>query len=117
MRSSLAVAAGAAIGAGARWAVGEVLATDGFPWATLLVNLVGAAAIGFAAVRLVRGTVAWSFVVTGLLGGLTTASAFGVDTRGLLDDGRVLSAVTYVAVSVAGSLVATSIARTEGQRW
>ncbi len=117
MRSSFAVAVGAAIGAGARWAVGEAMTADGFPWATLLVNLVGAAAIGFAAVRLVRGTVAWSFVVTGLLGGLTTASTFGVDTRRLLADGRLPAALAYVAVSVAGSLVATSIARTEGQRW
>lgn len=115
MRTPIAVVAGAALGAGGRWAVAELLAGDTFPWATLLVNLVGCAAIGLAAVRVVRGTTAWYFLVTGLLGGLTTASTFAVDTRRLLDDGRPLVALAYIALSVGGGLAATSLARTRGQ--
>lgn len=111
-----AVAVGAALGAGSRWGVGELLATDGFPWATLTVNLIGCTLVGLAAVRLVRGTALWSFVVTGFLGGLTTASTFAVDTRGLLDDGRPFVALTYLAVSVGGGLIATSVVRTRGLR-
>lgn len=113
---TVAVAAGAILGAGGRWATGEILAGGSFPWATLLVNLIGCAAIGVAAVRLERGTAVWSFVVTGLLGGLTTASAFGVDTRRLLDDGRPGSALLYVAASVLGGVVVTATARARGRR-
>lgn len=115
MRSAFAVATGAALGAAARWAVGELLATDGFPWATLVVNLVGCALIGLAAVRLVRGSARWYLVVTGVLGGFTTASTFAVDTRRLLAEGRPAVALAYVALSVGGGLVATSVTRTRGQ--
>lgn len=113
MRSAVAVGVGAGLGAGGRWGVGELTGPGGFPWATLLVNLLGAALIGWAAARLVRGTVAWAFVVTGLLGGFTTASAFAEDTRRLLADGRPALATTYVAASVLGAVVATSTVR----RW
>lgn len=116
MRSSLAVAAGAALGATARWWLSEVLAGDGFPWATLIVNVLGCAAIGFVAIRLERGTLWWYFTATGLLGGLTTASAFAAETRQLVDDGRPAAAALYVIASVAGGLVATSAARTGAMR-
>ena len=112
MRSSIAVAAGAALGAGSRWWVGELLASDRFPWATLLVNLLGCGVIGALAIRLERGTDAWYFAVTGLLGGLTTASTFAVETRQLLDDGRTAVAAAYVLASVVGGLAAVSAART-----
>ena len=111
MRTTLAVAAGAAIGASARWGVGEAMSADGFPWATLIVNVLGCALIGWCAMRLRRGTVAWCFVVTGCLGGFTTASAFALDTRHLLDQGRTTVAVLYVVVSVVGGLAAAASTR------
>lgn len=117
MRTSVAVAAGAALGASARWWSGELLASDGFPWATLLVNLVGCAAIGWIAIGLGRRTVVWYFTVTGCLGGFTTASAFAVETRSLLDDGRPATAAAYVVASVGLGLAAVSAGRTVAQRW
>jgi CrcB protein len=111
MRSSLAVAVGAALGAGGRWAVAEALSGGRFPWPTLLVNLAGCAAIGAASVRLRRGTDLWYFCVTGLLGGFTTASTFGVETRDLLADGRAVTAAGYVAASVLGGIAAVSWTR------
>jgi fluoride exporter len=116
MQSSLAVAVGAVIGASTRWLAGEALTSDGFPWATLLVNLLGCAAIGWFAMRLRRGTVAWYFVVTGCLGGFTTASTFAVETRQLVDDGRGATALLYVAVSVVGGIAAAAGTRTRAQR-
>lgn len=116
MQSSAAVALGAVLGASGRWAIGEALASDGFPWATLLVNLVGCAAIGWFASRLQRGTVAWYFVITGVLGGFTTASAFAVEARQLVDDDRAVTALVYVAVSIVGGLVAVAAARHQAQR-
>lgn len=117
MRTSLVVALGAALGASARWWVGDVVPSAGFPWATLLVNVVGCTAVGWCAIGLVRGTAAWCFVVTGCLGGFTTASAFAVETRRLLDDGRTALASLYVIVSVTLGLAAVSAARAGALRW
>lgn len=116
MSSSSAVAAGTALGASARWAIGATLTTGTFPWATLAVNLLGCAAVGWCAIRLRRGTVLWYFVVTGCLGGFTTASAFGVETRTLLDDGRVLTALVYVVVSIVGGTAAVAASRRRALR-
>lgn len=116
MRSSLAVAVGAALGASMRWGTGRLLATDGFPWATLLVNLAGCAVVGAAAIRLRRGTDLWYFTVTGVLGGLTTASAFAVETRELVVDGRPLQASAYVVASVVGGIALASATRVRTER-
>ena len=116
MRTSLAVAVGAALGASARWRIGASLVSEGFPWATLLVNVAGCAVIGWVAIGFTRRTVAWYFVVTGCLGGFTTASTFAVETRQLLADGRVATAVAYVTASVGLGLGAVSASRTAAQR-
>lgn len=116
MRNALAVSIGAALGASARWAVGVGLAADGFPWATLTVNLLGCALVGWLAMRLERGTAAWCFAVTGCLGGFTTASAFAADTRQLADDGRPVWAVVYTVLSVCGGLAAVATSRRWAER-
>jgi CrcB protein len=116
MRTYLLVAGGGATGAAARWGVTEVIQPEpgSFPWATLLVNLVGCALIGLAARHLVRTSDRWMLGVTGVLGGLTTYSTFAVETRDLLDAGRSGAALAYVAASVIGGLVAVEIARAVG---
>ena len=82
----------------------------GWPWATLIVNLVGCLAIGLAARKLARDTVAWAFVVTGVLGGFTTFSAFAVELNDLLDADRFGIAASYLALTLVGGYVATAIA-------
>ena len=118
MRSYLLVAGGASIGASIRWATGEMITSSpgSFPWATLLVNLVGCALIGFAARQMARNSWRWLAGVTGLLGGLTTYSTFAVETRELLDAGRAGLALMYVAVSVVGGLAAVEIVRGDWRR-
>ena len=116
MRVLLPVADGSALGASARWRVGEAAAVDSFPWATVIVNILGCASIGWCAMRLRRGTVAWCFVVTGCLGGFTTASAFALDTRHLFDQGRTTGALLYVVVSVVGGLAAAASTRHLAER-
>ncbi len=79
----------------------------GFPWATLLVNAAGSFAMGaiivtFAQRDLMRFA---PFLVTGVLGGFTTFSAFSLDAVTLWQRGAVLS-VAYVGASVALSLMA-----------
>lgn len=112
-----AVALGGAIGASGRWLVAWALdATAGRPepgawsWATLLVNLIGCAVIGFAARRVERDTATWAFVVTGVLGGFTTFSALAVDLNDMADADRMPLAIIYAAVTLAAGVAATAIA-------
>lgn len=116
-RVLLAVAVGGALGATARWAVGRLVdavgSTDGpgaWPWATLIVNLAGCLVVGAAAVRLRRDTVPWAFVVTGVLGGFTTFSAFAVELDQLVDTDRPLAAAVYALVSLGGGAAAVALA-------
>ena len=113
----LAVASGGAIGATARWSVdwafdsvwaGHVSGT--WPWATLLVNVVGCVLIGFAARLVVRGTAAWTFVVTGVIGGFTTFSAVAVELNDLAEADRMTLAVVYGSVTLAMGIAATALA-------
>lgn len=113
----LAVAAGGAVGATGRWFVAWALSAAGsshqpgtWPWATLVVNVVGCVAIGFAARTVVRGTQAWAFVVTGVLGGFTTFSALAVELNDLADADRMSLAVLYGALTLAAGVGATAIA-------
>jgi CrcB protein len=79
------VMAGGALGAGARFLIGDWLMRQlgsGFPWGTFAVNLLGSFGAGLLLVWLQRPEVApWlrPLLMTGLLGGLTTYSALMVD--------------------------------------
>ncbi|MFL1464183.1 fluoride efflux transporter FluC [Roseococcus sp. DSY-14] len=91
----LAVMAGGALGSAARWGVSLWLP---WPWATLLVNGLGSAAIGALAAQGVSGP-ARLFLVTGVLGGFTTFSAFSLETA-LLWERAPWQAALYVAASL-----------------
>lgn len=117
MKPLLLVALGGALGASARYGVavasGKLLADRVWPWATLVANVLGCAAIGFALAMVRDGSLgpqARLFFVTGILGGLTTFSSFGVETFALAESGRWGLAVLYVAVSVAAGLAALWVA-------
>jgi CrcB protein len=101
----LLVAAGGVIGALARAGVAALLPTRAatWPWATLVVNAVGAAALCALLAR-APGAGARLLLGTGLLGGFTTFSAFAVETVLLVDAGRPGTAIGYVAASLASLL-------------
>jgi CrcB protein len=76
-----------------------------FPWGTLVVNVLGGLAAGVVAgwflSRSAGGADSTSlFLMTGLLGGFTTFSAFSVDAVLLWQRGEAGAAVGYVAASV-----------------
>src|SRR5690554_2979614 len=106
----VAVGLGAALGAVARWLLGLWLNHSGalMPWGTLAANFIGAYAIGLLLGALLNFTDSpeWLrlFLVTGVLGGLTTFSTFSAETVGLLSRGDYFSALGYALISVAGSL-------------
>ena len=98
---------GGGIGASLRFALSNYLGSAReFPWATLLVNLIGCALTGWLAAKF-----SWPanhptriFLVVGLLGGFTTFSAFGLETLQLLQRGQYVAAATYVGISTVGGL-------------
>ncbi|MGJ8545794.1 MAG: fluoride efflux transporter CrcB [Sulfitobacter sp.] len=106
------VALGGAIGAGLRFLAGTaMLRLTGpaeFPLAVLLVNVAGSFLMGiFVVVAAQRGLTHLSpFVMTGLLGGFTTFSAFSLETVTLMERGQIGHAALYVALSVGMSIAA-----------
>jgi len=105
------VALGGAIGAALRYLTNVSalrLFGPGFPVATLVVNVVGSFLMGVLVVVLARkgGNHLAPFLMTGILGGFTTFSAFSLDALTLWERGQAASAFTYVAASVILSLAA-----------
>lgn len=106
----LQVALGGAIGASARYGV-TILASrlvQGLPIGTVLVNIAGSFAMGLlTAVFAYRGGQQYApLLLTGVLGGFTTFSAFSLDTLTLWERGHAGIALGYVIFSVALSLIA-----------
>jgi CrcB protein len=102
---ALAVIVTGAVAAVVRYLVGLALAArPGFPWAVLAVNVVGSAlggvVLGLAERAAISGDIRL-VLLTGLCGGLTTFSTFGVETVELVRAGRTRAALA----SVAGNLV------------
>ena len=109
LTSLLHVALGGALGASARYLVGVGavrLLGHGFPWATLVVNVLGSLAMGALVALLAQkdATRLAPLLMTGLLGGFTTFSAFSLDAVTLYERGQVGAAAGYVAVSVVFSI-------------
>ena len=107
----LQVALGGAIGASGRYLTGLAalrLMGAGFPWGTLAVNVVGSFLMGLAVVWLAeRGLMrAAPFLMTGILGGFTTFSAFSLDAVTLYERGQAMAAGAYIAGSVVLSVLA-----------
>ena len=106
------VALGGALGSVARYGVNVWTMRafgPGFPWGTLAVNVVGGLVMGLIASLLaLRGgsNEAKLFLMTGVLGGFTTFSAFSLDTVALWERGEAATAAVYVLASVGLSVAA-----------
>jgi len=110
----LQVALGGAIGASGRYLTGVAAVRvmgHGFPWGTLAVNVIGSFLMGVLVVVLAQagGTRAAPFLMTGILGGFTTFSAFSLDALTLYERGQLGLAGAYVAGSVILSLLAIAL--------
>lgn len=101
------VAVGGVIGSALRFVTVAFL---GAPLAVLAVNVVGCFAMGVAFV--VLSARLSPFVMTGVLGGFTTFSAFSLDALKLWEAGQIGQAALYVAGSVVLSLGAVALGAT-----
>lgn len=101
----LAVALGGAVGSLARYAVSVAVRTwlpaAGFPWSTLLVNVLGGLAMGVLAggglARLGASETLRVGLLTGVLGGFTTFSAFSLESVRLFQDAPLLGLANVFA--------------------
>jgi fluoride exporter len=100
------IALGGALGSVLRYLMVTAI---GAPVGTLLVNVLGSFAIGVLII-LIDARTGWQlFLMTGLLGGFTTFSAFSLDTLKLVEQGQTLQALGYVLGSVVLSLLAVAL--------
>lgn len=104
MMQVLLVATGGAVGAVARYGVGlaALRLGAGFPWGTLIVNVIGGLAMGLLAARTEDPNLRLLLGV-GVLGGFTTFSAFSIETVRLMQSQPHLAAL-YVASSLVLSI-------------
>ena len=105
----LLVAIGGALGACLRYLVILWVPTDGFPWSTLSVNLIGSFAlgiiIGLSANQLLDEK-ATLMIATGLLGAFTTMSTYSVDTITLWQDDKIMAIIYILATAIIGPILA-----------
>ncbi|WP_179806512.1 FluC/FEX family fluoride channel [Micromonospora purpureochromogenes] len=116
-----AIAAGGVLGALARAGVQTALPhpPDGFPWATFAVNVTGCLLIGVLMAVIGRRRVApltRPFLGVGVLGGFTTFSAYVVDVRLAVAAGATGTALTYLAATLLGGLLAVAAGDTVAGR-
>ena len=110
----LQVAAGGAIGAALRFGLGLGLVRasgDGFPIAIMTANILGSFLMGLFVVYSFQKGLAHlnPFVMTGVLGGFTTFSAFSLELFTLYERGQFGAAALYLGGSVILSVLALAL--------
>lgn len=106
MLNCLTVGLGGFVGAVCRYLLGLIPLRNahGFPVMTLLINVLGAFAIGCIVGLAAKNTDldprVVLFLKTGICGGFTTFSTFALETTDLLGAGETFAAAAYVVLSV-----------------
>ena len=115
IRNIIAVGAGSFIGGIARYLVALAMKgiSKGFPWATLLVNLLGCLIIGLLWGFLSRNAAentSWGlFLTVGLCGGFTTFSTFSKEALAMLQTGQIWGFASYIVISVLAGIALVAL--------
>jgi CrcB protein len=114
------VAAGTGLGACTRYLTHHYVSTRlqrDFPWATLLVNIVGSFILGFIVAVAARQAVSETvrlIIGVGFCGGLTTFSTYSYESLDLLRRKKRGRATLYAVVTVVAGLLAAAVGLTLG---
>lgn len=113
-----AIFLGGMLGALVRAGLAEALPSPGvgWPWATFVVNVTGAALLGYWFTVLPHTQYRRPLLTTGFCGALTTFSTVQVELVEMIDAGRVPLACLYLAASVLAGLVGVQAATAVGRR-
>ena len=109
LKALLYVGLGGAAGSMARYVVYHFRSGQAAWIPTLVVNLVGSFAIGILAGYAFKNSISDNnrlLLMTGLLGGFTTFSAFSLDNLTLLREGKFLLMISYILASAGLGLLA-----------
>lgn len=113
MNSLVLVFIGGGLGAVSRHLTGMAVmraSGPGFPWGTMVVNIIGSFIMGCLIAWLARRSSGDAdlrlLLATGFLGGFTTFSAFSLDAVTLYERGALTAAAAYVIASVTVSILA-----------
>jgi CrcB protein len=113
MLFALAIAAGGAAGTLARFGISAWMApvTVRFPFATLLINVVGSFLIGWLSGEWspVKDLTMRAALTIGFCGGFTTFSTFSIETVRMLHVGEARRAATYIVASLVLSISAAAL--------
>ena len=115
IRNIIAVGAGSFIGGIVRYLVSLAMKSisKGFPWATLLVNLLGCLIIGLLWGFLSRNayeSTSWGlFLTVGLCGGFTTFSTFSKEALTMLQTGQIWGFASYIALSILAGIALVAL--------
>ena len=115
IRNIIAVGAGSFIGGIARYLVSLAMKgiSKGFPWATVLVNLIGCLIIGLHWGFLSRNaseSTSWGlFLTVGLCGGFTTFSTFSKEALTMLQTGQIWGFASYIALSILAGIALVAL--------
>lgn len=107
----IAVGVGGAIGSILRWRISAWLNQPHawLPWGTLTVNWLGGFLIGILVAFFAHNpylSSPWKlFLITGIMGGLTTFSTFTSESVGMLQNGAYFTFVSQVCLHLVGSIV------------
>lgn len=110
IRDFFLVALGGAAGSVLRYGTALFTGTKNFPVATLMVNIIGSFLIGLVFALSLKSQSFnnnWKpLLAAGLCGGFTTFSAFSLENLQLLQQGKILLCIFYIALSVTSGLLA-----------
>lgn len=115
---------GAGVGGVCRFILGSIIISimgRSYPWGTMGINLLGSAIMGFLFVlistRLANlSPILSPLILVGLLGGFTTFSSFSLDTLKLIQEGKIMYALSYVSISTIGGLALAGIGYVVAQK-
>ena len=106
IKNTVFIGCGSFIGGAARYLISVAMKTmsKGFPWGTLVVNLVGCLVIGllwgFFSKTSSEGNTWALFMTVGICGGFTTFSTFSKEALIMLQSGSIAGLLSYIGVSV-----------------
>lgn len=116
MQLALLIGLGGFLGTIARYLCGQWIGSTqfnqaGFPYGTLIVNLIGCFIIGLIYGWFEKQSVTtsdWKLILTaGFCGGFTTFSAFAIENIQMIRDGNWFMAILYIFISVMVGLMLT----------
>lgn len=115
IKNMIIVGAGSFMGGAARYLISVAMKgmSKGFPWGTLLVNLVGCLLIGLLwgiFSKSSHANSAWVlFLTVGVCGGFTTFSTFSKEALTMLQCNNYLGFASYVGVSIIAGVSLTAL--------